>query len=56
MKHALHFNQAINLEPGNFYHHFSFGNFLFTQGELESAIVEWKTTYQLGYSDCGLFC
>jgi len=49
------FNQAIKLEPEYFYHHYAYGNFLFTQGELESAIVEWEATRQSGYFDCGLY-
>lgn len=52
-RHA--FNQAVILEPENFYPHFSYGNFLFTQGELESAIAEWEAARQSGFFDCGLY-
>lgn len=48
------YDRAIELEPGNFYAHFVYANFLFSQGELEAAIRHWETARQINPRHCGL--
>ena len=48
------YERAIKFEPNNFYAYFAYGNYLFTQGELEDAIRRWETAHQINPRHCGL--
>jgi tetratricopeptide (TPR) repeat protein len=45
---------AVEQEPGNFYARFVYGNFLYYQGELEAAIIQWEAARQIDPQNCDL--
>jgi tetratricopeptide (TPR) repeat protein len=48
------YQRAVELEPDNFSAQFLYGNFLFYQGELESALRHWELARQINPHNCGL--
>ena len=45
---------AVKYEPDNFYVRFLYGNFLYSQGELEAAIIQWEVAHQIDPQNCDL--
>jgi tetratricopeptide (TPR) repeat protein len=48
------YSRAVEIEPDNFYARFSYGNFLFGQGELEAALRHWEAAHAIDPRHCGL--